>query len=129
MIAAQLARLLGAETGFRGSVTGVFKKLGEANPAYAAVTYPRLAKEGAVQVERRQASASRDALVSGLSKAAAAVDRAASRDDRPVEMGEGLFHIGTIALRSKLLTGAFESGRAKGRPAEEEAALIRHKTV
>jgi hypothetical protein len=44
-------------------------------------------------------------------------------------MGEGLFRIGTIARRAKLLVEAFENGDAKGRPAEEEAALISNKTV
>ncbi len=129
MIAAQIARLLGAETGFRGSVSGVFKNLSEAVPAYAKVTYPRLAAEGTIQTEREASSPSRDGLLSALGVASKAIDRSAARDDRPVEMGEGLFHIGTIASKSKLLVDAFESGRAKGRPADEEAALIAHKTV
>ena len=64
-----------------------------------------------------------------LATASGRVYTSAPRDETPVEMGEGLFHLGTVALRSKLLVGAFERGRAKGRPAEEEAALIVHKTV
>jgi NADH-quinone oxidoreductase subunit G len=129
MIAAGLARQLGADPGYRGSVAAVYKRLAEANEAYAPVTYQRLAREGTVQTERAAAEVSRDAVVARLAEAAGRVDRSAAKDERPIEMGEGLFYIGAVASRSKLLTEAFVDGRAKGRPADEEAALIQRKTV
>lgn len=129
-IAAQIARLLGADTGYRGSVTGVFAKLAAANPAYAGLTYPILSKKASTRTERAVAAApARDALVSALEKEAALVDKTAARDETPVEMGEGLFSLGTVAHRSKHLVDAFEERRAKGRPSDEEAALITFKTV
>jgi hypothetical protein len=45
-------------------------------------------------------------------------------DPTPVEMGEGLFRLGTIARRAPLLVDAFAEGKARGRSVEEEAALI-----
>lgn len=129
LIASQLARLLGSEVNFRGSVSAAYKSLTETNPAYANATYVRMMNEGAVQTERPVATPDRGALVSALTSATAATDATAKHDERPIEMGERLFHLGSIAKHSKLLVEAFEDGKAKGRPVEEEAALISIKSV
>lgn len=129
LIASQLARLLGSDVNFRGSVSAAYRKLTESNPAYANATYARMLSEGAVQTERPVATPDRAALLSTLTSATAATDATVKHDERPVEMGERLFHLGTIARNSKLLVDAFADGKAKGRPVEEEAALISIKSV
>jgi NADH-quinone oxidoreductase subunit G len=120
MIASQVARHLGSDPGYRNSASVVFKKLAEANPGYAAISYPKLAVEGAMQAERPVAGRAREAFVEALGAQAGAADRNAPMDDRPVSMGEGLFAIGTVSSHSRLLTNAFADGHAKGRPVEEE---------
>lgn len=129
LIASQIARLLGAEVKYRGSVSAVYRSLTESNPAYANATYVRMMTEGAVQTERPSASPDRSALVSALTSATAATDTTARHNEVPTEMGERLFHLGTIGKYSKLLADAFEDGKAKGRSVEEEAALIPLKSV
>lgn len=129
LIAGQLARLLGSDVNFRGSVAAAYRRLADANPAYANVTYARLMLDGAVQTDRPAASPDRNALAAALAKASQAVDATVRHDERPVEMGERLFRLGTVARHAKLLVEAFEDGKAKGRPVEEEAALIPIKSV
>lgn len=120
LIAAQIARQLGRETGYRGSASGVFTKLVEAAPGYAGISYARLAQEGVVQTARATASVEREALVGSLGKTIDMVDRGAAKDEQPIAMGEGLFALGTQMKHSKLLMQAFATGESKGRPVEEE---------
>ena len=124
MIAAQIARLLGADPGYRGTVGNVFKRLASSNAAYADITYATLATNPWPQTRRSPNAPSRSALVEGLAKASAAVDTSLPVDPTPVEMGEGLFQLGTVARRAPLLVDAFAEGKAKGRSVEEEAALM-----
>jgi anaerobic selenocysteine-containing dehydrogenase len=122
LVGNQLARLLGTDLGFRHSPAVAFKRIAEAAPAYASVSYQRLSHEGIVQTERASASAARNALVLALVKQADAVDASVPLDTSVAQMGEGLFALGTTASHSRLLSSAFAEGRATGRPFEEEYA-------
>lgn len=128
MISWQIARQLGTDPGYRASVSAVFKKLAEANPAYGQITYARMMGEAAVQTDRAAGTRAADDIKKALADATGKIDAAATPDSTPVEMGEGLFRLGAIARHSKLLKGAFEDGKAKGRPVDEELALISRTT-
>ncbi len=124
MIAAQIARLLGSDAGYRGTVGNVFKKFAAANAAYEGITYASLATNPWPQTRRPSNAPARQALLEALARASAATDTTNPVDPTPVEMGEGLFRLGTIARRAPLLVDAFAEGKARGRSVEEEAALI-----
>jgi anaerobic selenocysteine-containing dehydrogenase len=98
LIAVQLARALGVDSGTEASPSAILRDIGEKVPAYAGLRYPLLKDESTPVQVKHAIAAQRDlsAEVSAIRKRVEAMDENGEKEQLTPAVGHELFKLGTL---------------------------------
>ncbi len=108
LIISQIAKLMGADLGDRGSSANLLKEISEKIPGYEGVSFTSLGKMGAISVTRNSGTKiDWPDLIARMVAQVQEIDMTSGRSEEAAPLGFGLFEPGTLTSHVPLLVEAF----------------------